>query len=220
MPSKLRRRLLIDLILAIILIELMAFSPDGEELHEYLGVGFIVVLISHLIFQSQWLRKAFVTPFPSSKLIKLIVFVLLFIATILQLASGLQLASHLPLHLSGPFSTTTARSLHMGLAYWTLCLAGIHVGLHSASLSASLHLNKLSTSLRLALRSIVFLLAVYGLHALIYRDVLSYMFMETHFASFDDDELRVFLYIDLVSMVTLWATLAHYALKLLPSRKR
>jgi hypothetical protein len=46
------------------------------------------------------------------------------------------------------------------------------------------------------------------------------MFMETHFASFDDDELRVFLYIDLVSMVTLWATLAHYALKLLPSRKR
>ena len=55
------------------------------------------------------------------------------------------------------------------------------------------------------------LIAIYGVYALIRRDILSYLFLQTQFVFFDFEEPLIFFFLDYLAVMGLFVFAGHYA---------
>ena len=105
------------------------------------------------------------------------------------------------------------RTLHMLCAYWGFLFLSFHLGIHwNMILGMAGKLCGKPSKLRARLiRTAGILIAIYGVYALIRRDILSYLFLQTQFVFFDFEEPLIFFFLDYLAVMGLFVFAGHYA---------
>ncbi|MST72459.1 hypothetical protein [Olsenella porci] len=123
-------KVLVDVAMLLDLAFLVARSLTGFAIHEWLGIGFFVLVIAHNLLNRPWwktLRRGRWTPL--RVVVAVPILLLAGMGVVLLLTIG-PLTTALPLRLPSPLGVWTSRSVHAGLACWIYVLAQFHVGTH------------------------------------------------------------------------------------------
>lgn len=125
-------KLIVDFLLGALWIILTCYSFTGALLHEWLGVGSVVLLALHLFLNRKWIagvtRRIFHTKFCITTVLYFCS-ILLFLSFITTIISGLLMSKVLLPNLNIG-NHMVWKVLHVWASYISLILMGIHVGLH------------------------------------------------------------------------------------------
>ncbi len=200
-----RKRMLVDATMIVALPLLMAYSLVGEAFHEYVGVLMLAAFVAHHVLNRGWWRGLRKGAYGPLHLLRLAVDLLLLVFMVLQPLTGILMSKHLfafvDLDLAG--ATAWARSVHLPLAYWGLCLMSLHAGMHVAA-----PLKRLRRQRPRAfgvVRALWMSAALWGCVAFVRRQMPGYLFGRISFAFYDFSEPRVFFFVDYVAVMLLWA---------------
>ncbi len=98
-------------------------------------------------------------------------------------------------------------------AYWGFLLLSFHLGIHwNAILGMAGRLCREKSKARARLlRLLGCLIAAYGVYALFYRNIPSYLFLREEFVFFDFTEPLAFFFLDYLAIMGLFVFAGHYA---------
>ena len=135
------------------------------------------------------------------------------------MVSGIRLSNHVFSFLNLRGGMGFARLLHMAASYWGFVLMALHLGLHWGMFMGmtrkALKIRQ-SSRLRKALFPIIGAgVAIYGFAVFIRRDLLTYMFVQTHFVFLDFSEPLFLFYLDYLAMMGAFIFLSYYISMLL-----
>ena len=222
MNRKQLTRMLVDLAMTVVLLLLMGYSRIGEEAHEWLGVGMTVLFILHHILNRKWIAALFRGRYGAYRVVQTILVCLALISLCGSAVSGIMLSKHIFRFLGIEAGMSFARELHMLCGYWNLVLLSLHLGLHWIVIVGMIgkKCKNKSDILKWGARLLAAAIAVYGVYALIARQVADYLFGTVGFAFFDPDEPVILFLLDYLAVMGLFVSLGHYGAKLLRSAVR
>lgn len=135
-----RPRLVVDVVLTLSFVVLMSVPLTGLWLHEWWGIGLIVVIVVHLLAQWDWTvasSRRFLGSLTGRLRLTYLLNWLLFIATVLVMVSGILISEAALPGLGLPTARSAGSSLfrfwrllHTVSADAVLVLAGLHLGLN------------------------------------------------------------------------------------------
>ncbi len=195
-------RMIIDIAMSILLVLLMAYSLIGELFHEIAGTAIFVLFIIHQILNRKWYGGLFKGRYTPSRIFRTIIDLLLVLFMILQPLSGVLLSKHLYTFLPSLSISAFARSVHMLLAYWGYVLLSIHAGTHLRTPLQRLYQKDQKKSR--VFFTVLLCISLYGMVAFIRRGFLGYMSGRTAFAFFDYAELKIFFFLDYLTIMILF----------------
>lgn len=210
-----KKKQIVDIAMVAVLPFLMTYELIGEATHEILGIAMLALVVTHHLLNRSWHTRLLRGKYSLQRAAMTAMDALLFTLLILQAVSGIMMAKHtfgFPPHVG---RRSIARTIHMTGAYWSFALMCIHAGFHMLLLVRKLQK-------RPAWRKIVVvwtLIAVYGIYALVKRQLPGYMFMQIQFAFFDYDEPLVFFLLDYLTIMMLYASLG-IGLQILMGKKK
>lgn len=197
-------RIIIDIVMALLMPLLMAYSLIGETLHEIIGTAILVLFVVHHILNRRWYGAMFRGKYNAARVFRTVLNILLLAFMILQPLSGILLSKHLYTFLPTLPISAQARSVHMLLAYWGYVLLCVHAGTHLTA-----PIKQLITKNPKAAAAVFILLggiSVYGIIAFVKRGFPGYMFAKTAFAFFDYSEPVVLFFLDYLAIMVLFMT--------------
>ena len=126
--------------------------------------------------------------------------------------SGVVLSEHALSFLPIKGGRVFAREVHMIAAYWGFVLMSLHLGLHWSIMTgmAKRFVKEFSTVGKWLLRGIAALIAGYGVHAFIQREIGRYMLLKNHFVFFDFEEPFIFFLADYMAVMILFVWANYY----------
>lgn len=225
MSKKLICKVTIDILMLTAMPVLMTYMMAGEELHEWLGAGIIILFVLHHALNFQWIKNLFRGKYTISRIVKTIVNVLIFIMMIGLAYSGIVLSRYVLADLDIHASRANARSIHMFCSYWGFVLMSLHFGFHwDMFLGIAKKFTKKKSVLRnTVLRVLAAGIAGYGIYVFQKRQIGLYMTMKMHFAFFDMEEPLAWFLLDNLAVVGLFAVVGYYimyALKMISKKRR
>ena len=216
-------RRLADFSMVLLVLALMAYSVTGQMVHEWMGVGMLVLFLLHHGLNAAWLRSLTKGRYTPLRTLQAALVFLLFASMASQLVSGFAMARYALPFLDIPVPTSTARLLHAACGYWSFLLMGLHLGLHwSVFLGLGRRLRggqPLPPAGRWCLRILVGAAAVWGTTCFIRQNIADYLFLRTEFVFFDYEKHPLWVLGELAAVLALW-TLAGYLLQRLAVRYR
>ncbi len=217
MQPKMVGKIIVDLGMTILLMLLMAFELIGRTAHEWIGAGMFVLFVVHHILNRKWSGNLFHGKYSSYRSLQTASAVLVFLAMLGFMVSAVLISREVFAFLSISGGHSFGRTLHMICAYWGFLFLSFHLGIHwNMILGMAGKLWGKTSKLRARLiRTAGALIAVYGVYALIRRDILSYLFLQTRFVFFDFDEPIIFFFCDYIAIMGLMSWIGHYFSKLL-----
>ncbi|WP_373818085.1 DUF4405 domain-containing protein [Glaesserella sp.] len=194
-----------DLVLTAILLSLFGYHLYEEITHEWLGLVFFALIISHLSLNTWWLKKLFSGNYNGYRILQSAVNFATFLLFLTACISGIMLSKHLLAEM--PFHSTTdlMRKIHMTSTHWLQILVGIHLGLHWKAIT-----NLLANGYRLDLehwlaRRLIpacwLIIAAYGIFVFVKRELLPYLLLQVDFAYFNYDEPHAVFYFDFFAIL-------------------
>lgn len=225
MSKKLICKVTIDILMLAAMPVLMTYMMAGEELHEWLGTGIIILFVLHHVLNFQWIKNLFRGKYTISRIVKIIVNVLILVMMIGLAYSGIILSRYVLADLDIHASRANARSIHMFCSYWGFALMSLHFGFHwDMFLGIAKKFTKKKSVLRnTVLRVLAAGIAGYGIYAFQKREIGSYLMMKIQFAFFDMDESLFVFIIDYLTVIGLFAIVGYYvmyALKMVSKKRR
>lgn len=204
-------RMAVDLAMTVILLLLMGYSRVGEAAHEWLGVGMLVLFVLHHILNRKWILRLFKGRYSPYRVLQTLLVCLILASMVGSAWTGIKLSGHVFTFLGPQTNLMEARELHMRFGYWNFVLLSLHLGLHwimivtivSGRLPKRAWLRWLARLLGLAI-------AVYGVHALIAREVKDYLFGTIGFGFFDQREPLIWFLLDYLAIMGLFVWIGHY----------
>ena len=201
----------VDCMMTVILLMLMGYSRVGETVHEWLGMAMFVLFVTHHILNRGWIAGVFKGKYTLFRAFQTVLVVLLLIGMIGSAVSGIILSKHvfIFLDLGG---ASVAREIHILCGYWNFVLMSLHLGLHWLVFvkMVSKKLPKNKPLLKWAARIVAVLIAGYGFHALIVRQMHEYLFGMTKFVFIDLEEPLFLFFLDYIAIMGLSIFVAHY----------
>lgn len=127
MKYKIKIKIGIDFLMTVLLLCLMAYQITGQELHEWIGTGMLVLFIVHNILNIKWYGSIVKGKYTLLRLVQTILNFSVFISMICLGFSGIVMSQHVfaTLSIRGPMAT--ARSMHMAASYWGFVLMSMHM---------------------------------------------------------------------------------------------
>lgn len=188
MPWKTKLRLVTDLSMVIVLLLLMSYSLLGETAHEWIGIVMFLLFILHHGINSSWIRNLRGGKYTVSRLVRTVIDMLILFTMLGSMLSGIVISRHIFSFLPfGPEAGETGRAVHMFFAFWGFILMSLHGGMHLKMIAGMIHKDRGKTEGRMF--SLCALLAVvYGACAFYRRQIISYLFLQTHFLMLGFDE--------------------------------
>ena len=212
-------KIILDVLMTLALLFLMGYPFWGDALHEWAGVGMLVLFLAHHILNGSWHKTLLHGRYPPFRVLMTAVDALLLLAMLALMVSGIMLSNHVFAFLDLHGGLSFARLLHMAGSYWAFVLTALHLGLHWAMilqrLGRALHRGQAGKTCRTLLRLAGAAVTVYGLTAFFRRGLPTYLFVQTHFVFFDFSEPIALFYVDYLAMMGAFVFLAHYAGRLL-----
>ena len=209
----------IDLLMTLALLLLMGYQFWGDLAHEWAGAGMFVLFILHHILNKSWYRALRKGRYSPARIFQIIINWLLFLAMVGLMISGIILSRHVFAFLPISGGLSFARLLHMASSYWGFVLMALHLGLHwNLVINGMRRAAKIrnASPMRTAVLTVLSaLIAVYGLYVFITRNLLSYMFLRTHFVFLDFGEPIPKFCLDYLAMMGLFIFLSHYGARAL-----
>ena len=89
-----RRKLAVDLGMAVLLFVLIVYQLTGDFAHEWAGAGMFLLFLLHHILNGGWYRGIFRGNYPPIRVLQLAVNLLAFLAMLGLMVSGVILSSH------------------------------------------------------------------------------------------------------------------------------
>lgn len=213
MQPKMVGKIIVDLGMTILLMLLMAFELIGRTAHEWIGAGMFVLFIVHHILNRKWSGNLFHGKYSSYRSLQTVSAVLVFFAMLGSMVSAVLISREVFAFLPISGGRSFGRTLHMLCAYWGFLFLSFHLGIHwNMILGMAGKLCRKPSKLRARLiRTAGILIAIYGVYALIRRDILSYLFLQTQFVFFDFEEPLIFFFLDYLAVMGLFVFAGHYA---------
>ena len=213
MKPKMIGKITVDLGMTILLMLLMAFELIGRTAHEWIGAGMFVLFIVHHILNRKWSGNLFHGKYSSYRSLQTVSAVLVFFAMLGSMVSAVLISREVFAFLPISGGRSFGRTLHMLCAYWGFLFLSFHLGIHwNMILGMAGKLCGKPSKLRARLiRTAGILIAIYGVYALIRRDILSYLFLQTQFVFFDFEEPLIFFFLDYLAVMGLFVFAGHYA---------
>lgn len=196
--KKLTVKIMIDIGMTACLLLLMPYSLLGETLHEWIGMAMFVLFIAHHILNRKWLATVAKGKYTLFRGVQTALAMIMFILMIGSMISGILLSDHIFGMVRIEGSYMMARQVHMFCAYWGLIIMSLHLGMHW---------------------NMAVILAVYGVYALIKRQVGDYLLMKMHFVFYDYTESVLFFMADYLAVMILIAFVGYYASLLMKKYK-
>lgn len=216
-------RLALDFMAAGLLLAGLAYYWLDNVAHELIGTGMFLLIVVHNIFNRRWYRTIPKARREARGLVNIAITLSLLTAMVVLLVTSLMISrtvfSFLPL--SGGYTT---RQIHTLAAYWALIIVSIHLGLRWSMIMNTVRgafgITTNSTARAVALHVIAVAIAAYGVQSSfdmgIGSKLVAHITMD--FWDFETSTLGFFLHV--MSIVGLYASLAHYAVKRIQNRKR
>ncbi len=202
------RKMTIHLLMTALLLFLTAYPITGQALHEWLGIGMLLLFLVHNLFHIRWygnLRKGTYSP---QRLLQTLLPFCLSLSLLCLGYSGIILSRHvfaaLPVH--GPLAT--ARALHMAASCWTVVLIGIHLGMHWGRVAGRfrklLQDRKLPNVSARAIQLAAICLAGYGLLCFIQKDMLAFMLLQKQLIFSDFAQSALSTLVQSLAIMSFW----------------
>ena len=209
---------IIDLAMIVLLPLLMAEILIGQEIHEWLGTGMLVLFLVHHFLNLGWWKSFLKGKYTPSRAFGTALDLLLLFDMIALCASGIMMSGFVFrfLHIKG--GMILARQLHLFASHWGLILMSAHLGMHMELFMGMgrrlFHLTEKSAVRTCFLRLAAAVLAVYGIYAFIVQHMTDYLFLQTHFVMFDETKAAAVYFAETAAMMSLFAAVAYYINKL------
>ena len=186
MKAKAKIKWTLDVLMTIALFFLMGYQFWGEEVHEWIGAGMLVLFIAHQICNRNWYKSLFRGRYTPIRILQCMINVLTLAAMITLMYSGITMSRHVFAFLPIRGGMAFARRLHIVGAYWGYVLMGLHLGLHwGMVLNVALKKHGSQRKYQAAGVVIGLLAAAYGAYVFIKRNFLTYMLLRSEFVFLD-----------------------------------
>lgn len=207
----------IDFLMTVMLLLLMTYQITGQELHEWLGAGMLVLFLLHNILNIKWYGNLFKGKYNLLRGMQLFINICVLTSMLCLGFSGIVMSCHvfagLPIH--GPMAT--ARTMHLSASYWGFVLMSIHLGFHwSMVLGMFRRLwggTKTPAVFVWLIRFLAIFVAGYGAYCFQKENIVSYMFLKQEFVFFDFEQSVVSVFAEYIAMMGLWVFISFYAVK-------
>lgn len=198
---------------------LMMEVPVGQEIHEWLGTGMILLFLIHQALNAGWWKGFYKGKYTPSRAFVVTIDLLLLLDFLALFGSGIMMSGFVFDFLPIRGGMVTARSLHLFASHWGFLLMSVHLGMHMEMFMGIarklLHISGNNTARTWILRFIALAGSTYGIYAFINQHIVEYLFLQTHFVMFDETK-PVFLYLaENIAMIWLFAAVGHYLSKFL-----
>lgn len=222
-PPRLAIRLGLDAAMVMLFVTSLAFRSTGREAHEWLGMGFCLLLAVHTLWNWNWYRNLLTGRYGPRRVVNTAVN-LAFVATMAALCvCGILNSRHI-FGFSRFVDGEYIRQIHTIAAYWSLALVGIHTGLHWEMIIGAIrkqfysgYTRKTATLLGKALAVIIVGCGVWAFYE---RDMASKLFMGFSFDFWPPDRPLALFYAGNLAIASVYAVIAHYLLQLLKLLRR
>ena len=206
MKPKARLKVGIDILMTLLLLFLMGYQFWGDAAHEWAGAGMFALFIIHHLLNGSWHKNLIRGKYNLSRILMLVINILLFADMLGLMISGIMLSNHVFAFLGISGGMSFARLLHMAASYWGFVLMALHIGFHWEMILGMIRRagkgrKEASGTVKMFLRILGTVIAVYGLTVFIRRDLLTYMLIRTQFVFLDFNESVPLFYIDCLSMM-------------------
>jgi hypothetical protein len=211
MKTKIRIRVVLDVVMTAMLMAQMAYHVAGDKAHEIMGSLLLSLFIVHNILNRNWYKRLLKGKYSAVRIIYTIINLLPAISMLGILASGIMLS---PLSYLLSFSSgMLGRRLHMLSTAWGFILVSAHLGLHWGRVVGMITRLTHGSIPPLMLRLTAFGIAAYGVYAFFARQFGQRMFLLIDYAFFDYEERAVFFFRDYIAVMGLFACAGYYAVK-------
>ena len=132
--TRLKLKLIIDVLMTFALLLLMAYELLGSTAHEVVGIVMFALFNIHHVLNINWtkhLTKGKQTPI---RIFQDILVLLVFVSFVGSIISGIVVSKHL-FNFLDIKSTYAAHITHMLSAYWGFVFMSLHIGLHFNTIS-------------------------------------------------------------------------------------
>ena len=186
--NRMGKRWITDLALTMILLFLIGYSLIGEEIHEWLGLGMLLLMIFHHALNVSWyqnLKKGQYSPY---RCVQTALTALLLFTVLDSMFSGLMLSQYVLDFLPFYGGNELARALHLPCAYWGFLFMGLHLGLHwGAVMGMARRIMNLHTASKYRsgiLRLLAAVISCYGRYAFFHNGLPDYLLLRSSFVFF------------------------------------
>ena len=206
------KKIIVDLLLALLFVCLLGFRHTGGLVHEWVGIVFFGAVAAHGILNFRWYKNIFAGSYGFRRGVNTVLNMALLVDMVILCVSGILNSSHVfkAFQLSGGIEI---RQIHSSCAYWALILFSIHIGLHWKRLIASVH--KItgvaieSQNTNNALRGFALVFALYGIWASFDRNMGDKLFLGAAFDFWSPDKPLLLFYSNNVSIMGLYIFATH-----------
>ncbi len=217
MQIKMKIKAGIDLLMTVLLLLLMAYQITGQELHEWVGVGMLVLFLIHNILNIRWYGSLFKGKYRLMRVIQTAVNFGVLITMLCLGFSGIVMSRHVfaALSIHGPMAT--ARMMHLAASYLGFVLMSAHLGFHWGMVMGMCR--KLAgggekpQAILWILRAVAALIAVYGMYLFGRKNIVSYIFLRQQFVFFDFEQGAAAVFTEYIAMMGFWVFTAYYISK-------
>lgn len=217
MILKMKIKIIIDVLMVTLLPVLMAFQITGQEIHEWLGAGMLVLFLAHNILNRKWYKMLFNEKYTSLRVLQTGLDILILFSVFCLAYSGIIMSGYVFSFVSISGQMALARQMHMAASYWGFVLMSVHLGFHwgmiMGMIGKGFRDRKLPKAFPCALRIIAVIIAGYGAVCFHRTNMVSYLFLQTRFAFFDFGHSGILIYMENIAMMGLWVFAGYYVTK-------
>lgn len=210
---------IVDLAMIVLLPLLMAEILIGQEIHEWLGIGMLVLFLAHHLLNLGWWKSFVKGKYTPSHAFSTALDLLLLVDIAVLCVSGIMMSDFVFRFLGLRGGMIIARQLHLFASHWGFILMPAHLGMHMEQFfplfRKMFHLSQKSAARTCILRIAAIVLSVYGLYAFIAQHMTDHLFLQTHFVLFDETKAAAVYFAETVAMMCLFAAVAYTINKLL-----
>ncbi|AHG21027.1 membrane protein [Chania multitudinisentens RB-25] len=216
MKAKYKFQVVQDMVMMMILLSLMGFHLWDEDIHEWLGIAFLLIILLHNGLNIHWFSKLAQGEYSAFRIMQVTVNLLLIWVLSSAIISGMMLSKHLLPDLPIHSSSDLVRKIHMTSVHWGHIIIAVHLGLHWKMLANFFckiwHISPLSFLAAGLMPAIFLCIATYGLYVFMQRDLLPYLLIQVDFAFFDFEESKALFYLDFFAVTMLFVYLTRILL--------
>ena len=216
MKSKMKLKIGIDILMTICLLLLMAYQVTGENLHEWIGSGMLLLFLLHNILNVRWYGALFKGKYKPVRILRTIVNLAVLAAMGCTFYSGIVMSRHVFAFLPIKGGIALARKMHLCGTYWGFVLMSVHIGLHWSMVTGLLGKCRYSEKMVFVwvMRIAAALIALYGAFCFYRADIFSHMLLKVEFAFLDYDKSAAALFTEYTAMMGLWIWAAYCVAKI------
>lgn len=216
MNPVMRVKMLVDVVMTVALFVCMAYILVGEDAHEWTGMLLMLLYVLHSLLNRGWYGSLLKGRYNLMRAFNTTITLTCLVTMLIAGISGMAMSRNVYIgFLRGHMSL--ARTAHILSSYWGFCFVSLHVGMYwsmmISMMKSSAAGRKLTPRAWRLLSLMGFLLACFGVNAMLRQNILSYMFLRSPFVFFDFERPLALFFLDYFGIMALFVWIAHYLRK-------